>query len=278
VISTRTFSLLASIGCHAVLFLCVPSLFHASRNAPDAKTVHPEIAILSEDPHDLITEISPEEPAPATLEAAVPAVPPTPEPIAKPIIPEPTPSPAPPKPPEPKPILPVRPALTAKEFVAKFTNTPPPTPPAPKPVAKVPSPLRQFAVNSAPASSSPSKAASTNVAVAISTPVAGRTTQAIASTGSDYQAVSSASFRKRADLKYPTRAQRANQEGLTLLTVYLNESGKADKVEVTESSGFPLLDEAAVKFARESIFNPAFVGNSPIRSKVELPVRFGLKK
>jgi protein TonB len=47
--------------------------------------------------------------------------------------------------------------------------------------------------------------------------------------------------------EYPPSSRRAGEEGTVTLQVYVLESGKAGEVKVQKSSGFPKLDEAAVR-------------------------------
>jgi protein TonB len=47
--------------------------------------------------------------------------------------------------------------------------------------------------------------------------------------------------------EYPPAARRAGEEGTVTLKVFVTEGGRAGQVEVAKSSGFPKLDEAAVK-------------------------------
>lgn len=47
--------------------------------------------------------------------------------------------------------------------------------------------------------------------------------------------------------EYPPSSRRAGEEGTVQLQVYVLESGRAGEVKVARSSGFPKLDEAAVK-------------------------------
>jgi protein TonB len=75
---------------------------------------------------------------------------------------------------------------------------------------------------------------------------------------------------------YPSKARRSKQEGTVIVGIYISAVGKIDQVEVLESSGFPLLDEAALDAAKRSRFRPAYFGNQPIKSKVEAPYSFML--
>jgi protein TonB len=47
--------------------------------------------------------------------------------------------------------------------------------------------------------------------------------------------------------EYPPASRRAGEEGTVMLKAFVTESGKPGQVEVVKSSGFPKLDEAAVK-------------------------------
>ncbi len=71
---------------------------------------------------------------------------------------------------------------------------------------------------------------------------------------------------------------RRRQEGSVVLTLYINEFGKLDKVEIKESSGFKILDDAALFAARYSTFKPAYVDGRPTPCKAEAPYRFVLPR
>lgn len=48
---------------------------------------------------------------------------------------------------------------------------------------------------------------------------------------------------------YPSRSERLNEEGITTMRVCVTAKGRASEAVVTAGSGFPDLDEAAVKWA-----------------------------
>ena len=75
---------------------------------------------------------------------------------------------------------------------------------------------------------------------------------------------------------YPLAARRRGQEGLVLLLVRVTDKGRAAKVELKQTSGFSLLDAAALKAVRDWEFEPARLGFIPIESEIEVPVRFKL--
>jgi len=77
---------------------------------------------------------------------------------------------------------------------------------------------------------------------------------------------------------YPREARRLRQEGVVVLRVEVSPNGRALSVELKESSGHPLLDRAAQQAIRAWRFAPATRGGDPVRSMVEIPVRFYLSK
>lgn len=78
--------------------------------------------------------------------------------------------------------------------------------------------------------------------------------------------------------RYPEEARRASQQGVVLLLAKVNSDGKTDEVSLKSGSGYPLLDEAALKAVQRWKFKPAKLGSMPIDSQVEIPIRFQLDK
>jgi len=77
--------------------------------------------------------------------------------------------------------------------------------------------------------------------------------------------------------RYPATAQRLGEEGHVLLSVHVGVDGGVLSVEVEESSGYGLLDEAAVAAVREWTFEPAREGGRAVESLVRVPFRFRLR-
>lgn len=75
---------------------------------------------------------------------------------------------------------------------------------------------------------------------------------------------------------YPRRARRLEQEGEALIRVKLDPRGNAAEVLVWKSSGFALLDDAAITAVRHWKFVPAERSGKPVIAWVEIPVRFAL--
>jgi periplasmic protein TonB len=83
-------------------------------------------------------------------------------------------------------------------------------------------------------------------------------------------------YLKNPEPAYPLLARRRHQEGLVLLTAKVTAQGRAAEVMIKTSSGFPLLDEAALQAVRDWQFKPARIGSIAVESEIEVPVRFEL--
>ena len=77
--------------------------------------------------------------------------------------------------------------------------------------------------------------------------------------------------------EYPEEARRDHQQGVVTLLVDVSSEGNVLKVSVQQSSGYRRLDEAALRVAKNWKFKPGAAGGQPIRSQVEVPVRFKLQ-
>ena len=84
-------------------------------------------------------------------------------------------------------------------------------------------------------------------------------------------------YRKNPEPEYPRMAKRRRYEGTVILSVLVNKSGMVDNLWILESSGYKILDNAALGTVKEWTFEPGRRGNEPIDMWVEVPVRFELK-
>ena len=75
---------------------------------------------------------------------------------------------------------------------------------------------------------------------------------------------------------YPRRARMMGWEGTVVLRVIVSADGTVAEVVIHRSSGYPLLDQAAVMAARSRRFVPARDGGFTTSSIAEMPVRFVL--
>jgi len=76
--------------------------------------------------------------------------------------------------------------------------------------------------------------------------------------------------------EYPELAKQMRQEGLVMLVVDVDREGKPMEVEIKQSSGYRLLDQAAVKAVWHWKFQPGRIGDKLVESMVTVPVRFRL--
>jgi protein TonB len=86
-------------------------------------------------------------------------------------------------------------------------------------------------------------------------------------------------FARRFQPDYPPTSQRLGEEGRVTIQCVVNTEGKCIEAKVIQSSGFPRLDEAALKHApRAWKFNPGTEDGKPVTSPVTVPVRFQITK
>jgi len=78
-------------------------------------------------------------------------------------------------------------------------------------------------------------------------------------------------------LEYPRLAQERGYEGRVLLRVRVGVDGTVKEVVVQESSGHAILDDAAVRMARDWTFEPALREGAAVESWFDQAVRFALR-
>jgi len=76
--------------------------------------------------------------------------------------------------------------------------------------------------------------------------------------------------------EYPPTARRDGQEGKTLLLVEVLPNGRTGRVKIEKSSGYKILDEAAVEAVKKWRFTPAKRGRSPVTTWARVPIDFSL--
>lgn len=84
-------------------------------------------------------------------------------------------------------------------------------------------------------------------------------------------------YRENPTPPYPDSARRRQLEGTVVLEVLVSTAGKVDELNVSNSSGHRLLDEAALQAVRGWLFEPGKRGGVPMAMKILVPVRFGLR-
>ena len=76
---------------------------------------------------------------------------------------------------------------------------------------------------------------------------------------------------------YPELARRRGQQGVVELLAHVDEQGRITDLRVQRSSGFPLLDEAALKGVRAWTFIPATRNGTAVKGTALVPVAFELR-
>ncbi|MDH5179554.1 MAG: TonB family protein [Gammaproteobacteria bacterium] len=76
---------------------------------------------------------------------------------------------------------------------------------------------------------------------------------------------------------YPAAAKRRGMQGTVLLQLAVSERGKVTAVQLKQSSGFRLLDTAAIDSVWSWRFQPALEDEEQIASEVIIPIRFELR-
>ncbi len=77
--------------------------------------------------------------------------------------------------------------------------------------------------------------------------------------------------------EYPRLARRRGYQGTTILEVLVGATGRVLDIRVLNSSGYEILDNAAVASVREWLFEPGMKGDQRVEMWVRVPVRFELK-
>jgi periplasmic protein TonB len=174
------------------------------------------------------------------------------------------------KPPAPKP-----PKIFNETYVDVTLTTPPPPQPEPNPIVVPPKPEEkpQPPPPPKPEMTIPEpkpKLPSPPVAQPIIVPPPKPPVQ-------EYVPVTQPNFAKQAEHVYPPEAARRHQQGTVILMLYINSGGTMDKIEIVKSSGFPLLDAAAIHEMKQSKFEPAMDGAIPVRSRAQASVIYKLE-
>jgi periplasmic protein TonB len=235
---------LIALACHGLLFALAPlTITKPPRLKAARRPVNLNLA------HFVPAAPTVREPPsrPAAPREVKPPPPPLPKPRPKPK----TKSEKPPPKPQPKPL-------------------PRPTPPAPiePPTARDTAPQqRAEAVSKAPPASKASPPAAAKVA-AVADPGPVQAAPIVEATPL---------YADNPPPPYPRSARRRGHQGMVLLAVFVNSAGRVDTLKVKKSSGFKVLDEAALAAVRQWRFESGRRGDTPVGMWVEVPIRFELQ-
>ena len=84
-------------------------------------------------------------------------------------------------------------------------------------------------------------------------------------------------YKRNISPPYPLLARKRGYQGTVVLDVLVSKNGKASSIQVARSSGYKILDRAAIKGVKNWLFYPAKRGDELIEMWVKIPIRFQLK-
>ncbi|MBC8403867.1 MAG: energy transducer TonB, partial [Planctomycetes bacterium] len=76
---------------------------------------------------------------------------------------------------------------------------------------------------------------------------------------------------------YPPRALRKKWQGLCQVQAWIHADGSVARVSLHQSSGFDVLDQAALQAVQKWKFQPAERGGVAVSDEIVLPIRFVLQ-
>lgn len=89
--------------------------------------------------------------------------------------------------------------------------------------------------------------------------------------------VSEVAYVKAPSPKYPNESRRLGEEGMVVLRVVIDESGRANRIEIERSSGHSRLDDAARAAVQNALFRP-YIENGVARAVLAtIPIEFTWK-
>lgn len=86
--------------------------------------------------------------------------------------------------------------------------------------------------------------------------------------------LNAAEIQRLLERSYPAALRSAGIEGSVILRVFIDEEGVVQSTDVTESSGYPSMDEAALESTARMRFSPAMNRDKPIAVWLALPIQF----
>ncbi len=75
---------------------------------------------------------------------------------------------------------------------------------------------------------------------------------------------------------YPIFARKNGIEGTVILQLIVSLSGDPLNVTIGETSGYPMLDQEALRTVKDWRFHPAEINGTPMVSRVNIPIAFEL--
>jgi periplasmic protein TonB len=76
---------------------------------------------------------------------------------------------------------------------------------------------------------------------------------------------------------YPEKSRRNHEEGIVMVRAQVDAAGQTQAVQIAQSSGFPLLDKAALDAVSQWEFIAAKQNDQTITAWIEVPIDFKLR-
>ena len=166
-----------------------------------------------------------------------------PAPPAPPVPPPPTPQPIQKKPPPPVPVIAAAPSPAPAAFVV-------PAPPPPEPIEAAPAPVAVQAPPAPPVPPPPPKIIPASAVQYLEPPTP----------------------------EYPRLSKRNGESGRVMVRVFIDIAGMPRNVQISTSSGFARLDDAAVSAVQKARFKPYTENGQPTAGWTSVPINFELEK
>ena len=93
----------------------------------------------------------------------------------------------------------------------------------------------------------------------------------------DPNAIVNGGYVKLPTVAYPQKSQDEGEEGTVKLSIIVEANGSVSEVKVTQPTGYPRLDAAAVRTARSAGYRPKSVNGTPVRSRFNTSYTFRLE-
>lgn len=77
--------------------------------------------------------------------------------------------------------------------------------------------------------------------------------------------------------QYPRLARKNGWEGTIVLYIEVLKNGTIGRIELDRSTGYQILDEAAIKTVKHWRYVPALAGDNPVTCWLKTPIRFQLE-
>ena len=84
-------------------------------------------------------------------------------------------------------------------------------------------------------------------------------------------------YRRNPVPEYPLVARKRGYQGTVVLEVLVNREGKVKELTLSASSGYSVLDQAALTSVKAWLFDPGTRGGDKVEMWVKVPVRFQLE-